>query len=344
MKIAVCTTFSPFIRGGDRNIVSWLKYELEQRGHIVDTVILPQVDSPATIIQQIMALRWIDLSSADQIICLRPQAHLISHPHKIIWFLHHLRPFYDLWDSPYRGFPNDLRHQGIRDLIRKIDSKALREAKTIFTNSQAVSKRLKEFNQIESSVLYPPIFKPQRFFSSSYGNEIVCLSRINRLKRQHLLIEAVSHTKSPVRLKILGECADPQYTAYINNRISELGVDERVTFNNRWISEEEKIIELSNCLASAYIPYDEDSYGYQTIEAALSFKPTLTASDSGGTLEFVKDGDTGYVADPEAISLARSMDRLYRDVVTTQKLGRNANRRITELGLSWDEVIRNLTK
>jgi hypothetical protein len=164
MKIALCSSFMPFIRGGGRNIVDWLASTLTEAGHEVEVVYLPELDSPPSILfQQMMALRWIDLQAADRIICFRPQAHLIPHPHKILWFIHHIRTFYDLWDSPYRDFPDTAQNRAIRESLFDVDTRAMGEAKTIFSNSKVVSDRLKTYNGVDSEVLYPPVFEPERF-------------------------------------------------------------------------------------------------------------------------------------------------------------------------------------
>ncbi|GAA3324515.1 hypothetical protein GCM10020331_052690 [Ectobacillus funiculus] len=51
------------------------------------------------------------------------------------------------------------------------------------------------------------------------------------------------------------------------NTIKQNRVENKVTFLNRWISEEEKVKFIANSLACIYIPFDEDSYGYPTLEA-----------------------------------------------------------------------------
>ena len=70
---------------------------------------------------------------------------------------------------------------------------------------------------------------------------------------------------------------------------------------------------LARCLALAYLPVDEDSYGYPSLEASHSFKPIVTLSDSGGALEFVRDGKEGLVANPNPRDLGAAFDRLYED-------------------------------
>jgi glycosyltransferase involved in cell wall biosynthesis len=342
MKIALCSTFVPFINGGARNIVEWLQCELQEHGHEVEKVYLPEIDAPDLLFQQMMAFRWVDLEAADRIICFRPQAHLIPHQHKILWFIHHIRAFYDLWDSPYRGFPDDLKHRGIRDALCMIDNAGLREAKTIFTNSRVVSDRLKRFNQIESEVLYPPVFQAERFYCAGFNDEIVCICRVEHHKRQHLLVEAMRHTQTAVRLRLSGSSAGYDYPRELYRRVIELGLAERVSFDNYWISEEEKVTKLAHCLAAAYLPLDEDSYGYPSVEASHASKPILTTSDSGGVLELVENGINGYVTEPSPEAVADAMDRLYLDKTKTEEMGRSARDRLAELNISWSHVLQRL--
>jgi glycosyltransferase involved in cell wall biosynthesis len=342
MKIALCSSFVPFIYGGARNIVEWLQTMLEQEGHHVERVYLPEVDAPDLLFQQMAAYRWIDLSSADRIICFRPQAHLIPHPHKILWFIHHIRAFYDLWDSPYCGFPDDAKHRGIRDALHAADTAALHEAKHIFTNSQIVSNRLRAFNKVESEVLYPPVFQSERFHCREYNDEIVCICRLEHHKRQHLLILAMPHTRAPVRLRLCGSSSGPDYPKYLQQLISDLGLQERVILDNRWVSEDEKVERLADCLAAAYLPLDEDSYGYPSVEASHASKAILTTSDSGGVLELVEDSINGYVTEPSPKALAEAMDKLYLDHEVTRTMGKNACARLSELNISWSHVLKRL--
>jgi glycosyltransferase involved in cell wall biosynthesis len=117
----------------------------------------------------------------------------------------------------------------------------------------------------------------------------------------------------------------------------------RVTVEDRWISEAEKADRLSGALASAYIPLDEDSYGYPTIEAAHAGRCTITTQDSGGVLEFVTDGETGLVATPDPVALAAVFDRLYVERDLACRLGEAAQTHITRLGIDWDSVVGALT-
>ncbi len=345
MKIALCSSFVPFVLGGLRNIVDWLKIQLEEQGHQVEVLYIPQHDRSDLLIGQYASNRLINLAnSADRIICFRPFSYAIPHPHKIVWFIHHLRDFYDLWNHPTRGYPDTPPFQLLKNTIRQLDTAALSEAKAIYTNSRIVGERLKFFNGLDSEVLYPPIHRPERFFCRKQNDEIVYVCRVEDHKRQHLLIEAMRHTKTPVRLRICGKSGEENYTNYLNKLIAQSNLGQRVSFENRWISEEEKSSILADCLAAAYLPLDEDSYGYPTLEAAHSEKPIITTLDAGGVLEFVQDGLNGFLVQPDPIDLAAVMDQLYRKNHVAKAMGIEALKRIDELNISWSHVLQRLLK
>lgn len=343
MKIALCSSFVPFTQGGYRNIVDWLQMELIAAGHQVETIYLPHVDEPDLLLPQMAAYRWVDLAaSADRVICFRPPAHAIPHPHKILWFIHHIRVFYDLWDSPYRGFPDDEKHRNLRDILHHADTLAINEAKHVFTNSRVVSDRLAHFNNVDSEVLYPPIIQPERFHCKHFNDEIVYVCRVEHHKRQHLLIEAMRYTRTKVKLRLCGASSGDAYVRELMELVSSAKLQERVHFDNRWISEEEKVEILSECLAAAYLPLDEDSYGYPSLEASHASKPVLTTTDSGGVLELVTHGYNGLVVEPDPKALAGAMDQLFIDRAKTREMGLNATHRISELNINWQHVLARL--
>ena len=133
------------------------------------------------------------------------------------------------------------------------------------------------------------------------------------IKRQVLLVEAMAQVQTDVRLVLAGAPRTPADLERIERAIARCGVGDRVELLADWISEERKRDLFANALACAYIPYDEDSYGYVSLEAFHSRKPVITCTDSGGTLELVEDDVTGLVTEPDASSLAEAFDRLRRN-------------------------------
>jgi glycosyltransferase involved in cell wall biosynthesis len=343
MRVALCSSVVPFVQGGARNIVEWLEVTLRDAGHDVERIYLPHVDAPDLLLRQIAAYRWVDLTeSADRVIGFRPPAHHIRHPHKILWFIHHVRTFYDLWGTEHRGFPDDVRHRGIRDALRAADTGALHEAERVFSNSQVVADRLERFNGVASEVLYPPLLRPERFECRTAGDEIVCISRLEAHKRQVLLIDAMRYARSGVRLRIAGTSSNPGYGRVLDAHVRDAGLQDRVSVQDRWISESEKIDALADCLAVAYAPLDEDSYGYASLEAAHASKPVLTTRDSGGVLELVEDGVGGIVVDPDPVAIAEAMDRLFEDRNATRRMGESLRERVDALDISWPHVLERL--
>jgi glycosyltransferase involved in cell wall biosynthesis len=344
MKIALVSSVVPLVNGGGRFIVEWLEHHLKAHGHQVERFFLPFVDSPQDLLKQIAAYRMIDLSmSADRIICFRPPAYVLPHPNKVLWFIHHIRVFYDLWDSPYRPVADDVKGRALRQALMDIDTKTISEARAVYTNSRVVSQRLADFNGIKSKTLYPPVFQPERFFNAGFGDSIVSVCRLEPHKRQHLMVEAMRYVRSGVKLKILGRSSNPAYGAQLLNTVKEYGLEDRVSIEDRWISEDEKQTLLSTSLAAAYLPIDEDSYGYPSLEGAHSHKPVITTHDSGGVLELVEDGCNGFVVGADARAVGDAFDRLYMDKNRAAVMGSQNADRLKELKIDWSNVVEAMT-
>lgn len=343
VRVGLVSSAVPLIQGGGRFIVDWLRQKLEEHGHSVAAIYLPSTDEPETILQQMAAFRMVKFDSHfDRVVTFRPPSHMISHPQKVVWFIHHIRAFYDMWDGPYRPVPDLAPWRALRAQVIQADTVALSEATRVFSNSRVVGDRLRAFNGIDSEVLYPPVLDPGLFTEGERGDEIVCICRVEHHKRQHLLVEAMRHVRSQVRLRLCGLSSTPTYMAELLETVARHDLGGRVTIENAWISEQSKAIRLAQSLANAYVPLDEDSYGYPTVEAAHARRCTLTFTDSGGTHEFVEHGVSGVIVAPEPVAIAEALDLLFEDRVRTRRMGEAAFERVTALGISWDHVIARL--
>lgn len=345
MRIVLVSSFVPHVYGGARFIVEWLEEKLLEHGHQTERFYLPFVEHPDDLLQQMAAYRLMDLSSwCDRLIALRPPAYAIPHPDKVLWFIHHIRAYYDLWGRPYGASPTRPADVALRRRLIAFDTATIAEARRVYTNSKVVSQRLREFNGLASEPLYPPLWRPERFRCDGYGSEIVMVSRVEPHKRQMLAIEAMQHVRSDVRLRLCGAASSSAYAAELQRTIASLGVRDRVAFDDAWISEEEKAEIIAGALAVAYFPHDEDSYGYPSLEAAHARKAVVTTSDSGGVLELVLDGVNGLVAEPSPKALAEAFDHLNRDRTLAARLGEANLSRLDELNISWDHVAGALTR
>ena len=152
---------------------------------------------------------------------------------------------------------------------------------------------------------------------------IVCVCRMEHHKRQHLLVEAMRYTRSNAKLILAGKSHSASYPRKLKLMVLKHRLQNKVQILDRWISEDEKCKLLANCAAAAYLPFDEDSYGYPSIEAQHACKAVLTTTDSGGVLELVQHGVNGFITEPDARQIAEAIDRL----VETPGLARTAGQR-----------------
>ncbi len=344
MKIAIVNNCVPFVRGGAEHLADALFSKLEEYGHPALLVRIPfRWEPPSKIVEHMLACRLLRLPAVDRVIAFKFPAYFVPHPNKVLWLLHQFRQAYDLWGTPLQSLPDSREGQEIRRSILTADNSYLGEAKKIFTNSSVTSSRLKQFNGFDSEVLLPPLLKHDHFSCAEYGNYIFAPGRINAAKRQRLLVESIQHCRTGVKLIVAGSAETNADAEVINEMIRTRRLQHRVQFINRFISEEEKASWFSRALACAYLPYDEDSYGYVTLESFLSKKPVITCADSGGIHELVKDNLTGRVIAPEPKAIAAAMDALYRDKASARRMGEAAYDFAQTLNISWDRVIRALT-
>jgi glycosyltransferase involved in cell wall biosynthesis len=178
------------------------------------------------------------------------------------------------------------------------------------------------------------------FYKGPTGDYLFFPSRITGVKRQWLAIRALAQCRERVRLRFAGEADSPMQQAECDNAVRELKLTDRVEWLGR-VSEEQKRDLYANCLGVVFPPVDED-YGYVTLEALLSSKPVITCSDSGGSLEFVVDRQTGLVAQPTPESLAQAMDTLWTDRQRAAVMGEAGRARYEDLKISWENVVEKL--
>jgi glycosyltransferase involved in cell wall biosynthesis len=342
LRVAVASSFIPFTRGGDTVLVDGLVEALRRRGHEVETIMLPFWPDPEQMVEQMLAYRLLDVSDAgERLIAVRTPSYLLRHPSKVVWFIHHHRPAYDLWETPWGNDPSGEGDQ-LREAIMGADHLYLREARAVFTNSAIVGERLLRFNAISSRILHPPLPESARYREGPFGDVIFAPGRLAPTKRQELLVRAMGRVRSPVRLVLAGPPDQPEHEQALRKLIDELNVHDRVELRAGWIPESDKQQLLADCLACAYIPYDEDSYGFVTLEAFASHKPVITCNDSGGTLELVHDRETGLVTEPDPDQLAAAFDTLYDNRELAAQLGAAGHAHTRTLAISWDTVVQRL--
>lgn len=342
MRIAICTGQIPFARGGAELLTQTLAAQLRMRNHEVEVIQLPFRWYPKSeILKGYLAWRLINLDESeghpiDRVIALKFPAFVIRHPHKITWLVQQFRQAYELFGTEYSHFDNSPEDTELRRTIWQIDTTTLRESKQLYTISANVGLRLSRFNGLSSTPLYPPPPLDGKFRNDGYGNYVFTSCRLNRMKRLDHLIRAMSRVRTPVHCKIAGQGEELENLRRLTHQV---GCAEKVTFLG-FVDDQQLITLYAGALGVYYAPLDED-YGFVTVEAMKSAKPVLTTSDSGGPLEFVTDGHTGFVTPANDVDmLAQRIDQLYEDRVSAEHMGLAATRVVSEI--TWDNTIRKL--
>ena len=343
MRVSVCDTQVPFVTGGAEALDAALVRHLRGAGHEADLVTLPFGWTPRLqILQSALAWRLVSLDGAtgppDLVVAGRFPAYLVRHPNKIVWLIHQFRQVYDLLGTRWSDFGDNLADQAMVERIHEMDRRGLREARRIYTISRNIADRLRRHLGIEAEVLHAPPPLEGRLRPRARGDYVFTVSRLDRMKRVELLIDALAASRSEVRGRIAGD--GPERKA-LEQRIAERGIGDRVELLGR-VDDDEVVRLYAGARAVFYAPYDED-YGYAAIEAFMSGKPVVTTSDSGGVLEFVDDERTGLIAAANDIAgLAASLDRLAADADLAGRLGAAGHRAVSHI--RWRRVVETLTE
>ena len=156
---------------------------------------------------------------------------------------------------------------------------------------------------------------------------ILFFGKIRRYKGLEILIEALGLLASDIPFKAVfaGECYLPADN--FRKRILELGLEERISWLDRYIPNEE-IPGLFRSADVLVLPYLNASQS-GVIPVAYQFDLPVISSRVGGLSEVVKDGETGYLVppgDPEELAAAiarfynvQSRDNFRKGIVSFRK-------------------------
>jgi glycosyltransferase involved in cell wall biosynthesis len=336
MRVAIATVQVPYLSGGAEALAEGLRAAIAAQGHAVDVVTLPFRFFPPAEVERAMQV-WeaedftrLNLYDPDRVICVKFPAYGLRHPSKVLWLCHQHRAAYDLYDAQ-KATAEDAR---LKDGVAAFDARHLPAIDRRYTISRRVSQRLRTFSGIESKPIYHPPPMAREHYAGPSRPYVFFPSRFEHAKRQELLVRAAQHLGSRGHIVFAGEGGQ---LAPLKVLAEKLGVADRVRFLGR-VPREEMLALYANATAVAFTPHDED-YGYVTLEAMLSSKPVITCADSGGPLEFVVDGETGFVVAPEPGEVARAIDTLFREPARAAAMGRAGKARYAAMVPGWDLAV-----
>jgi glycosyltransferase involved in cell wall biosynthesis len=343
VKVLVLSTMVPFVHGGAEELFDHLVSNLRTTAGVdAEGFRIPFTWNPAErLIDEMLIMRQLRLWNVDRVIGLKFPAYLVPWQDKVLWLLHQYRQAYDLLDAGQSNIPADPRGAQILAAIRTADNTAFAEAQRIYTNAPITSRRLLHYNQIDSSVLRPPLNDPELFTGDESNGYVLAPGRVNAGKRQHLLIRALRYSPG-TKLVIAGPPDTTEEQETLQQLAAAEGVQDRLTLDLRFLPRRELARLVNGALAVAYLPFDEDSLGYCTMEAFQAGKPVLTVTDAGGVLDIVRNDETGLVVHPEPQSLGAALTALVSDPARASRLGRGGRDALDAMALTWPSTIETL--
>jgi glycosyltransferase involved in cell wall biosynthesis len=341
VRVLVLESQTPFVHGGAEILSRELLGALRGHGYEAELVSIPFRDSPREeLMAHAAAWRLIDLTRAldrsiDAVVATKFPTYFVRHPAKVAWLVHQHRAAYELCGTPFSDFEHTERDVGLRKRLLELDTEMLRECRGLFSIARTVSARLQKYNQLAATPLYHPPRLAASIRSGPFGDYLLTVSRLEKVKRIDLAIEAMARVRGTTKLVVAGDGSE---RAALAARVEALGLGDRVRLAGR-VDDAELIELLAGARALLFTPFEED-YGYVTLEAFLARKPVVTTTDSGGPLEFVEDGVNGLVAAPTPDAVADAVARLASDAAAAARLGDAGYARARLI--TWDGVVEQL--
>ncbi len=154
----------------------------------------------------------------------------------------------------------------------------------IIANSNNVQKRIQKYLGCRSTVINPPC-DTDKFTWKHPEGFFLSIARLDPLKRVDMVVRAFQKLPDQKLVVISGgkEFKNIMQLADGYDNIKVLG----------WVEEATLQELLSTCLATIYIPKDED-FGMSSVESMASGKPVIGIAE-GGLLETIIDGTTGIL-------------------------------------------------
>jgi glycosyltransferase involved in cell wall biosynthesis len=158
---------------------------------------------------------------------------------------------------------------------------------------------------------------------------VVLPARLSAEKGTEALLDAVALLPAPERPRILFAGDNPRYQPALGAYAARLGLGDRIEISG-WV-DQARMVEIFRSADIVVTPSTyPDPFNLGNIEAMASNRPVI-ASAFGGGPEIVRDGETGYVVDPNDTPLfARRLAALVGDPDLRAAMGAAGRRRVLE--------------
>ncbi len=222
---------------------------------------------------------------------------------------------------------NPLRHSRIRRLVNRHVGRVL-----AISDIMHRALALNGFHSLETvhNGIDPFAWPASEPTSSEAGSPLVVLpARLSAEKGTEALLDAVALLPESDRPRILFAGDNPRYQPALEAYAERLGLGDRIEVSG-WV-DQNRMVGIFRSADIVVTPSTyPDPFNLGNIEAMASARPVI-ASAFGGGPEIVRDGETGYVVDPNDTPLfARRLAALVADPDLRAAMGAAGRRRVLE--------------
>lgn len=217
---------------------------------------------------------------------LAPMAHERVTGKKILYCHTPPRILYDQRDYYLSSQPAAKRpaYKAFLWAFERAYAKAARSMDLIVSNSQNVAHRLGRYLQLDSEIVPPPV-RTQDFTWLGQEGFYLSTARVDRLKRVETIVEAFLAMPDK-RLVVVSGGSELE-------RVRAMAANAPNIEVRGWVSAQDLRQLTGKCLATVYIPRDED-FGISPVESMAAGKPVIGVAE-GGLLETVQENKTGIL-------------------------------------------------
>ena len=201
----------------------------------------------------------------------------------------------------------------------------------IIVQSKNVQQRVKKYYGINANLIYDPVDTKKHYFKKN-GDFYLSIARLFPEKRVDMIVDAFL-TMPDKKLVIVGDGPEKEKISIKIKKTKNISLITSIT--------EKKLLELySSCLATIYIPKDED-YGLIPLESMAAGKPCIAANE-GGCKETIIHKKTGFLIKADKNELIKTIQN--ESLATIKKMRMDCIRQakkfdITIFAKQWFRVI-----
>lgn len=248
--------------------------------------------------------------------------------------------------------------------LKKME-KVFDEANKIFCISNYTSQKLRQklrnlsnidkkiaivYNGVDYNYFSPA--KPDEKLVRKYNLEgfkvILTLARLVERKGQDMVIRSLQEIKKHIPKIKYVICGRGNYEGRLKDLVKKLNLTDNVVFTG-FIPNEYRAKSYNLCdlyiMPSREIPEkgDVEGFGITYLEANACEKPVI-GGKTGGVLEAIIDGETGFLVNPRDYNeIAKTCIALLSNQDLAQRLGKNGRRRIIQT-FNWENICRQIDK